>query len=203
MTKSTSTANDLTPTAISDADPAVVTVASTTGMTEGDIVAFSQTGFTELDDKVFTVGTITATTFEVTGADTSTSSGVLGASPVATYYKQAEMVGLCLSGITVDNPVPTPIDISTFCVPGASLPGNPQPGTVTITGYVDVADEGYDELVLSERDGEPRMLDIQIPSNGDLVGEITIGSVSFSLPLEGAAGFEFNAAMATPLAHRY
>ena len=58
MGKAEATPLELTPTAISAAKPAVVSLASTTGISEGDAVKVSGTGFKELDGKWFTVGTI-------------------------------------------------------------------------------------------------------------------------------------------------
>lgn len=203
MTKDTHTNISLTPTAVSSAAPAVITVADTTGMTNGDLVQFANTGFSELDLRVFVVGSLTATTFTAVGSDTSGTTGSLAASPEATVWKKSDMVNLCLSEIAIDAAEPATIDISTFCNPGASLPGNPTPGSVTLTGFVDIADTGYSELLAAETDGEARAMDIEIPNNGNLVGLIVIGSLTFDLPIEGAAGFSGSASMSIALKHRF
>ena len=59
MGKAEATPLELTPTAISAAKPAVVSLASTTGVSEGDAVKVSGTDFKELDGKTFE-------TFEIT-----------------------------------------------------------------------------------------------------------------------------------------
>lgn len=203
MTAASHTNLSLTPTAISTADPPVITVADTTGATDGDLVQFSNTGFPELDAKMAVVGSLTGTTFTAVGIDTSSSTGSLGASPSAEVWKKSEMVSLCLSEIAIDAPEPATIDISTFCNPGASLPGNPTPGSVTLNGFVDITETGYQELLAAETDSAARALSIAIPNNGELVGVIIIGSVSFDLPIEGASGFSAASSMSVALKHRF
>lgn len=199
--KGSATGTELTPTDISKAEPAVVTVADTTGMSQGDFVTMAGTSFTELDGKQFIVGAVTATTFELLGSNTTGSGATLGGTPTATYYTTADLQGLCLSSITVNNPEAGTISVGTFCNPGASVPGNPTAGSLTLSGYVDIQDQGYLELLTAEDDGLPRGLKITIPSNGYLVASIIVGSVTWDLPLEGAAGYSFNCALETPMEH--
>jgi hypothetical protein len=205
ISKGTATAHPFTPTAISKAKPAVVTVAAVTGIAAGDVVTFANTGFPELDNRAFVVGTVdgTANTFIVVGSDTTASTATLGATPSATVYEATDMQSLCLSSIEISAGSPNTIDISTFCNPGASLPGNPTPGTLTFSGYTDTTDLGYQELLLAEADGKERMLKIEIPGNGYLVAPVIIGSVGWTVPLEGAVAYNFSATMVKPLVHRF
>jgi hypothetical protein len=204
ISKKSATIASVVPTAITTAKPAEVTVSATTGMADGDVVYMSGTGFPEIDGKFFTVGALTATKFELVGSNTTGSTGTLAASPSAKYYKPADLVCLCLSNIDVSAGAANNISVATFCEPDASVPGNPTPGTVTLSGYVDTAEPtGYEELLLAESDGAPRVIKISLPNQGDFIGEIIIGSVNYSVPLEGAAAWSFTATMSKRIQHRF
>jgi hypothetical protein len=191
ISKGSATATALVPTAISTASPAVVTVASATGLTKGDVVTFETTGFNELDGKTFVVGAVdtTANTFEVIGGNTTGTTGTLGATPKASVYKAADQVKLCLSGIEIGQPSTSEIDVSTFCGT-ASLPGKATPGSLSLTGYADKADAGLAELILADEDGKARFFEIVLPNdNGYFVGQVTFSGYGMTVPLEGAVGF--------------
>jgi len=204
ISRAAGTPTDLVPTAISDADPAVITVASTAGMANGDIVHFSGTGFPELDGKSGIVGGLTGTTFQAIGRDTTGSAGVLGPDPVASFYALGDMCELCLSAIDIGDNAPSPVSVATFCNPVASVPGNPQPATIGFSGYIDVEDECYGEMLAAVADGLPRQLKIDFPGgNGYLVTEVIIGSNNYAIPLEGSASYTFTSTQTTSLEHLY
>jgi len=182
---------DLTPTAITSAKPAVVTVAATTGITAGDVVKMETTGFKELDGKTFVVGTVTSTTFELTGSDTTATTGALGANPKAHVYAAKDQIKLCLASIDFSTEAGGSVSVGTFCDPSASIatPAT-SAGTVTMTGYIDKADLGYDELLKAVDDGVARMLEIVLPqTQGYIVAPVTLSSIGWTTPLEGAIGF--------------
>ena len=196
------TTTDTVPTAITKAKPAEVTVVSTTGMADGQVVTLSGTDYPELDGLIFIVDKLTSTSFELIGSDTSkTAAAALGATPKAMAYTTADMTILCLSGIDISPGSPNTIDISTFCKPGASLPGNATPGSMTFNGFTDINANGYKELLAAEADGKARMLKIDVPNNGYLVGKVNVGSVSWGVPLEGSTTYSFTATMSTPMKH--
>jgi len=201
LTKGNAVGVNLTPTNISKANTVVVTVASTTGLFTGQIVKMTGTGFTELDGKTFVVGTVTPTTFELLGANTTGSSGVLSGTPVAAYFPDAQKECLCLSAIDIAAGSTNTISVATFCDTSASVPGNPSPGTVTLSGYIDKDSTGYKELVAAELDGQPRHMIVTVPGNGYFMADIIIGSVSYTLPLEGSVGFSFSASFSSKLRH--
>lgn len=182
---------DLTPTAITSAKPAVVTVAATTGITAGDVVKMETTGFKELDGKTFAVGTVTSTTFELLGSDTTATTGTLGANPKAHIYAAKDQIKLCLASIDFSTEAGGSVSTATFCDPSASIATPPtSAGTVTMTGYIDKADLGYDELLKAVEDGVSRMLEIVLPqSQGYIVAPVTLSSIGWTTPLEGAIGF--------------
>lgn len=189
LAKSTATIVTLTPTAISKAKPAVVTVASTTGVTAGDVVKPLNTGFTEIDGKTFTVGTVTGTTLVLTGSDTTGSANSLAGTPSVSITKKTDMVRLCLSELTIDPSSTNQIDASTFCADQTIL-GKTTLGGISVTGYLDKTDLGLDELVKASDDALTRTFKIELPnSQGSLVGAVTLAGFSTSTPIEGAMSF--------------
>lgn len=199
------TTTDVVPTAISKANPTEITVASTAGLSDGDMVLVTGTDYPELDDKTFVISGIAAgggTKFTLLGADTSATAGTtIGGSAKIAAYIPADMQNICLSSIDISPGTPNTIDISTFCNPGASLPGNPTPGTVTLNGFVDIGSAGYKELLLAEADGKARLIKLDIPNQGYLIGKLSIGSVSWGVPIEGSSTFAANATMSVPMRH--
>lgn len=189
LAKSTATIVTLTPTAISKAKPAVVTVASTTGVTAGDVVKPLNTGFTEIDGKTFTIGTVTGTSVVLTGSDTTGSANSLAGTPTISITKKTDMVRLCLSEMTIDPSSTNQIDASTFCADQTIL-GKTTLGGISVSGFLDKADLGLDELVKADEDGLTRTFKIELPnSQGSLVGAVTIAGFSASTPIEGAIAF--------------
>jgi hypothetical protein len=200
-------ATELVPTAISSAKPAVVTVASVANLAKGDVVKMEGTGFKELDGKTFTIGTIVsaANTFELTGSNTTGTTGTLGATPKAHVYRIVDSVKLCLASIDFSTSEGSTVSTGTFCDPSASIatPATTA-GTMSLTGYVNAADPDYAELLVAEADGATRMLSIELPqNNGYIVAPVTISSVSWQTPLEGAIGYTFSGSLGSKPVHLF
>ena len=196
---------ELVPTAISSAKPAVVTVAATTGVTAGDVVKMETTGFKELDGKTFVVGTVTSTTLELLGSDTTATTGTIGGSPKAHVYAAKDQIKLCLSSIDFSTEAGGSVSVGTFCDPSASIatPATTA-GTVTMNGYIDKADLGYDELLKAVEDGVARMLEIVLPqSQGYIVAPVTLSSIGWQTPLEGAIGFTASGTLGSKPVHLF
>jgi hypothetical protein len=200
-------ATELIPTAITKAKPAVVTVAAATGLTKGDVVKLDTTGFKELDGKTFVIGTVdtTANTFELIGADTTASTGVLGANPKAHVYKAADQIKLCLSSIDFSTEQGGSVGVGTFCDPSASIATPPATaGSVTMAGYIDKADLGYGELLKAVEDGASRMLQIVLPQDqGYIVAPLALSSLGWTTPLEGAIGFTASGSLSSKPVHLF
>jgi hypothetical protein len=200
-------ATELVPTAISKASPAVVTVASATGLTKGDVVKMESTGFKELDGKTFVIGTVdtTANTFELLGADTTASTATLGATPKAHVYKAADQIKLCLSSIDFSTEAGGSVSVGTFCDPSATIstPATTA-GTVTLNGFIDKADTGYAELLKAAEDGVARMIEIVLPQDqGYIVAPVTLSSIGWQTPLEGAIGFTASGSLGSKPVHLF
>lgn len=210
LTKGEPTKISLVPTAVSAANPAVVTVADVTGVTKDDLVTFADTGFAALDGKTFVVGTVddTANTFEVVGGDTSGSTETLGGSPKAEVIQATDRIKLCLATVEPSTETPGTTPVGTFCDPSATLPSSAtSAGTITMTGYVDtsaLSGDGYKELLKATEDGKERILEVILPQGlGYIVAPVTLASISWALPLDGAIGFTAAGALGSKPRHLF
>ena len=189
ITKNSASPTTLTPTAISKAAPASVTVTNT--LKSGDVVVMKNTGLPELDGKTFVVTNPSASKFDLLGSDTTGSSGTLSAAPKIDAYADTDMICLCLASLSVNSDQPGTIDVATFCDPTASIPSGVQAaGTFDFTGFVDVASSDYPELVKAVEAGNTRQLRIYLPgNNGYIVAPVKFSSISYDLPIDGAVGY--------------
>ena len=199
------TATTLTPTAISAAKPAVVTVADVASLNEGDVVSFSGTTFPSLDGKTFVIGTIdgTAKTFEVVGSDTSGETGSIGATPAADVLDTTTFTNICAAEIAVDANTPGTISVATFCDVTAAIPSSIQePGNMVFTGFLDITDDGYKALLDAETAGTSVTVEIVFPQNGYLLAKGVISAVTFTeIPLDGAVKYQATLALSSKPVH--
>lgn len=205
ITTGASTPTNIVATAISTAKPAIVSIASTTGMADGDIVVCKSTGFTELDGKSFIVANMVAdTTFELLGSDTTGSTGTLATTPTIDHYAVSDMECLCLSDLGMNQDEQATIAVGTYCTPSASIVSAAgSAGTVTFSGYVNIADKDYKELLLAGEDGKMRYIRIMLPTNGYLLAPVTFGSMAFSLPLDGAISYTGTGVLGSKIRHLF
>lgn len=211
--KGSATAASLTPTAITKAAPAVVTVTSTTGLTVGDLVtipatgAVGATGFPEIDGKSWVIGSIpNATTFTLLGSDTTGSSGSLAGSPSISHFAtSSKMVSTCFSDITLNPEAPNQVSVATFCDPSATITSQVVgAGSVDISGFVDVSDAGYKELDLARNDGLARKMVVKLGSSqGYIMLEGTVALLTPLMPLDGGYGFKGTINLSTKYRHLY
>jgi len=204
MTKAAATPTALVPTDISLAAPAIVTVADTSGIISGNVVAMANTGFSEIDGKIFIVGVIDATTFELLGSNTVGSTGTLGVSPEANVYIETDMVLICLSALTQNATEPATVSTGTYCDPTTSIPSAViEAGTLTLDGYVDVTSDDYQELLDAEEDGLSRTVRVTLPNNGYLIAPMVVSLITWDLPLDGAIAYSGTAVLGSKLKHVY
>lgn len=193
-----STPTDLTVTAVTPATApwglTKITAANTA--VAGDVVVFgSSTGFKALNNRAYPISPtgLSATEFNIVGADTYGSTETISNNITAQLYAQVNNVNLCLSGFDIAQATTNEVDTSTYCADSSVL-GKTTPGTITLTGYGDKEDVGMKELLKAESDGIPRLLTITLPANlGWLMGVIAIGTLTWTVPLEGAVGYSANA----------
>lgn len=185
---------ELVPTAISAAAPAVVTVADASGVTAGDYVKITDTGFPEIDGKSWAVGAVDggANTFELVGSNTTGTSGSLAASPKASITPQANMTQVCIESITLDAPSVANIDLSDFCEE-KTLPGAVTLGGFSFRCWVDDRENRKAQLAAleqAETDQLEREMLIVMPNNkGFLTGVVSVASVSPGVERRSAYDF--------------
>jgi len=191
-----------------NAAPSVITTTDTTGAADDDVIVPSGIGFSDLDDKLFTIANITVdTSFELLGSDASGEAAASTATSSFTVYPAASLIGLCLSSIGVNTEAPASVSTATFCDPNATVPGTTaSAGTLDLGGYLDTADLGYAQLVAAAEDGNERVIKITLPGtgNGFLLARGTISSFSLSdIPIDGAIAFTAVFTLASKMVHRY
>lgn len=202
MTRGDATPAAVVPTAITSAAPAVVTVVNT--QADGQIADCVLTGFPELDGKAFVIASATGTEVTLLGSDTSDSTGLLDASPVINVYNESDLELMCWSSLTPNVDEPGTVSVATYCDPTASIPSAVvEAGTISFAGFVDILDPAYSELLAAEEDGLERILRINLPSNGYIMAQGVVSSVTWDLPIDGAIGYTGTFTLSTKLRHIY
>jgi hypothetical protein len=181
-------------------------MADTSGIHAGDVVRIPPggTGFPELDNRIWVVGTVTSGKFTLLGTDLSNTAGVLAADPVIYSYANDQMVCLCLSDFKANPEKKTTVSVATYCDPSASIPSaTTTAGTIDIGGFVDIEAADYKELLLAEEDGVERVFRINLPNNGSIVFPAIIASLNWQIPLEGAIAYEGELALGSRPRHLF
>lgn len=157
----------------------------------GQIIQCIDTGFAELDNRYFSIDTVTEDGFTMLGADTTDSTGALIPNPEMTLYDTSNMVRMCLNNFAFNLETPGTVAAGTYCNPTATLPSTPTSiGTATLGGWIDVDDPAYAELLKAEDDGEDRVFSIVLPQGqGEIVAALSITGVTWEIPLEGGMAF--------------
>lgn len=154
---------DLAPTDFTAAKPAVMTLASTTGIEAGDVILIQGTGWHKLDGRAFRAANITATTVELEGSDTTGETAEI-ADEAAAY--EATLLESCLTTFSRQAATPAQIDATTLCSTSRErVPGLPDQGTFSIAGFYDMTDPGYLRLIAAAADGRERVMGL-FPSDG-------------------------------------
>lgn len=201
LSKGSAKPNELTPTAITSAKPAVVTCTAT-GVKDGDLVFVNGTGMPSLDNRLFVVSGATGTSITLVGSDSTADTYAAGGSETVKHYAMSDMERLCLSSITVNTDEPGTISVATYCDSTATLPApSTSAGSVNLAGFVDITSTDYLELLAAAEDGTERMMMIALPNNGYLVAPITLSSISWDLPLEGAIAWSGTGALGSAFRH--
>jgi hypothetical protein len=209
--KGAATATNATPTAISKAAPAVVTVASTAGLLAGDMVkipasgATGCTGFPQLDGKSWIVDSVTGTSFTLLGSDTVGATQTLAAGASIRGYNDADFECLCLSSITFNPESTSNVSVATFCDPTATIPSQVVgSGTVDIAGFVDISDAGYKELMEAYEDGKARDFRIKLGNDqGYIMLNGILSALNVDIPIDGATGYTGTISLSSRYRHLF
>ncbi|MEJ6847549.1 hypothetical protein V3589_15175 [Sinorhizobium fredii] len=178
-------------TGISNAKPAVVTVASSdiTHFSNGQLVTISGTS-SALDGKTFpatSVGT-PADTFALEGSDLSGNTTAINAGK-ATPLAAGDLLRFCLSSWEWEVEAADAIDVTTFCG-SESLAGTPQPGNISIEGFTDLDVAAQTEWRNAVFDGQRRVMEIVLPGDrGEIILPVTISGYTLTMETNEAVSF--------------
>jgi hypothetical protein len=200
----------LTPTAITKAAPALVSVTSVAGIVDGDVVKIDAggTGFFELDNQSWIVSSVNvgSNTFALLGSDTTASTGTLTATPVIKHAVDADLSAItcALMGFEIQNNTPGDIDAGTYCSPSDVIPSiKVAAPSCNFNGAIDITNPGYKALLAAEEDGLERIIRITLPNNQYLVAPGIVASFGFSVPLDGIQGFSGVFKATSKFRHRF
>jgi hypothetical protein len=150
----------VTLTSVTNAKPAIATVGSAdiAKFKKGDLVLVNGTTIAGIDGQYFTVGTVddVAFTFPLVGSDGSAAPAASTTGTITNY--EATMLEFCVA--TMDY-------VGTTCDPAATLAGEPQAGTLSITGFTDLLSPGYLEFMEALKDGQPRVIQVEYPPSAN------------------------------------
>ena len=203
----TGTSGDsLTPTAVTKAKPAVLSVTSATGINPNDILKFASnsTGMTELDGLPWIAGTVAGSTIPLPGSDLTGDSDVFAAGDPILVYQSTEMTRLCWSGMTFNPDTPETVSVGTYCDPTATIPGSTaSAGTLDFTGYVDIEEPDYPAMLVAYENGTEHIFRVTIPNNGTLVFSGVISSLNLDIPINGATAYNGQIALSSRPRHLF
>lgn len=211
ITRADAVTVDLTATGATKDKPSQLTFASTAGAANTDLVVLDAkaTALESIDGLPWIVSGLTATDIDLLGSDTTGDAGTfLGGTDGVKVYPASSMERLCpqvQNGIAYQAGQATTVSVGTFCDPSAQLPGEAAgAGTLTIRGYTDIADPGYQELVRAELDGVPRYFKLRLPNNGWFVFGGTLNSMSaMEVDVQGATSFTAEVALSSKPRHLF
>jgi hypothetical protein len=185
--------------------PPVAAPHAITAFTVGQIVIPRDTGFKELDDRIFSIAEVTANGFSLLGSNTTNSTATMLVGATMEVYDSADLIKMCLNNFAFNLETPGSINVGTYCNPSGSIPSSPTSvGTATLGGWIDVEDEAYEELLLAEEDGLKRVFSILLPlDQGEIVAVLTITGVTWDIPLEGGMAFTATGDLQTKPRHLF
>ncbi|MDW9823506.1 hypothetical protein [Sinorhizobium meliloti] len=178
-------------TGVTNAKPAVVTIASTdiTNFTDGQLVTMSGTG-SALDGKTFPIAAVgtPANSFTLVGSDLSGNATPVTAGK-ATPIAPADLLRFCLASWEWEVEAADAIDVTTFCG-SESLAGTPQPGNISIEGFTDFDVAAQTEWRNAVFDGQRRVMEIVLPGDrGEIVLPVTISGYTMTMETNEAVSF--------------
>lgn len=169
-------------TGVTNAKPAVITPALTTG----DVVKITGTGMPSLDGRVFEVGAGGT----LLGSDASAEPAA-ATNGTATEYDFAggDFAAFCINSLSRDVPAGETISVATFCDPEAQVAGAPSgAGTLSWGGPIDFCDDGFQEMQSWLDLGGEAVVVVQFPGTiGKMYIPVEINSYSDSFELNAAA----------------
>lgn len=160
-------------TAITKADPAVVTTQAAHGLSDGDVVKISGVaGMTEVNDEAFIVNSLTSTTFELVGVD-STNYGTFTASGSASVDK-ATFSNFCeLTGYNRQGGSKTENDASSLCSTAVEVElGLPDFGTTQLDFFFAPRTAIQTALADFDASGDKMAVKVTLPKSGGVMVQL-------------------------------
>lgn len=159
----------VTVTSVSNAKPAVVTVGAgdIASFVAGDLVSIAGTGIPALDGQMFVVGAVDDAlfTFPLIGSDASSASAAATTGTVTNL--EANMLEFCVATMEYSQTPGQAISVGTTCDPSAQIAGEPQAGSLSITGFTDLLSPGYIEFLKAVKDQKPRVIEVEYPTTAN------------------------------------
>lgn len=153
---------------MTNAKPVVATIATADAVwfANGDVVVVDGTD-TELDGRAFIAESVgsPADTVTLRGSDLSMNNTIITNKGTLQPVKTEDFDKFCLSSMEYEKAAADPIDVSTFCGT-ESLAGTPEPGTLSIEGFIDYKVAAYNEWREAVDDGRRRVWKVIIPQQG-------------------------------------
>jgi hypothetical protein len=189
---------------VSAAKPAVLVGTGFT-VTPGSLVYVTGTGVSAIDNQYWPAGPNTnATGIELLGSDNSAGGTTLDAGFEVLAFGAGDLVDLCLASLEISRDVPATIDVSNFCDLSATVASaKVAAGTIAISGWIDITSDDYNAILAADLDGAKRTFLITLPDNGYLLATGTIGGLVWSVPIDGALGYNATITLSTSPKHRY
>lgn len=173
----------------------------------GQLVRVRDSGFQELDGKLFSISAVDngAGTITLLGSNTTTARGNMSNDARVDIWDSSDLVRMCLTGFTFNPETPGTNSVGTYCNPSATLPSTAtSAGTATLTGWIDKNDLGYQELITAADDAVQRLYSIVLPQEqGEIVAPITFSSMAWDIPLDGGMGFTATGALGSNPRHLF
>ena len=194
-----SPASPVTITSVSNSKPAIVTVPSAdmASFNLSDLVILNGTGIPSLDGKTFNISVVDDVAFGLTLQGSDASSAVAPSTTGTITNVEGSFVEFCLATLDRQQTPAQAISVGTTCDPSATLAGEPEAGTLAITGFEDFESPGFIEWLKAVEDGIPRILEIELPPSATPPGvqgsivypSVTASGFSESYAVNAAAAF--------------
>lgn len=175
-------------TAITRADPGVVS-ASAHGFVTGDVVKISSvTGMTEVNDKLFAVDNEASGTFELAGTDTTNYTAFATGSPADGIARAVTFSQFCeLTGLNQQDAGADQIEVSTICSDAKEFEqGLSDSGTLTLDYNWAGLETVQAALLAAKESGDQIAFKVTFPGVGGIAIMIgTVQATSFSGQVNG------------------
>lgn len=171
---------------ITNSKPAVATVGSTSiaSFHVGDLVTVAGSGMAGIDGGSFIVTALDDVAYTVTLGGSDASGSTAASTTGSLTNLTTDFVEFCVGTIEYQQAAAQAISVGTTCDPSAQIAGEPQAGTVSVTGFIDYAKPGFLELKKAVNDQLPRTIWVRLPTTA-----VPSGNGAILYPQAVASGY--------------